>query len=84
MKQNFEIWELNGIPQDEPIFTADNIQAVRDFIAPLCYQDQRGNIRAEEGATVYCNDVEIPLSAIMSDEDFYSTDEWNKICGVTD
>ncbi len=79
MTTNFEIWENTGIPSDEPAFASTSLAEVRDYLLDNTYSDLAGKIRGCEGEIVYCNGVEIPLDAFLSDVDFYSCKEWGKI-----
>lgn len=81
-KQKFEVWESNGIPQDAPVFIGESLQQVRDYLEPSVYLSEIDNkYRATEGKRVFYGDAEIPLDAIFSDDDFYSSEEWKKIVG---
>jgi hypothetical protein len=68
---DFEIWEYNGIPHEEPVFESDSLQMVRDYLDDYVYTDSMGRICASEGATVFFKGQEISLDAIFGEDDFY-------------
>lgn len=76
----FEVWEYNGIPQDAPVLTTTSLQEVREYLELGAYQFN-GNFYGGEGEKVFYQGKEIPLDAIFSDDDFYSTEAWKKIVG---
>ena len=78
----FEVWHYNGIPADEPEFKTTSLQYLRNWLGKRVYMDFKGEICGSEGATVFCNDKEIPLEAIFSADEFYSSKEWAEIVGI--
>lgn len=80
------MWQFNGIPYDEPAFESDSIIEVKQYLSSRVYKNAiNGEILGEESEKVlhYSEDgsenKEIPLNVIFSDDEFFTTKEWNDI-----